>query len=875
MSNISIAVTADTASLEAQLALAKAAVRDFNSELSSVARQVNAAGEAVDSGLVSSLQNLAGQASAAKARVSEIKEAMGGAGGVFGGIQKSLEGALSPLTALTGGLGKIAEIAMTAFAVDRIAEWAKSVAEGGAQVLHLSQQLGMSTADISKLGYTAAAMGLDIGSVGTMFDRLEKNMVLARTGTGQQQAAFQALGISASELKNLSLDQVMDRIADSFSRAADGPDKTAIAIALMGRTGAQMIPVFDQGRAGLEKFNEEAEASGVVLHGTMAQGMEDSTIAMSALGQSTKGLGISLFELFKPAIDAIVNGLTEFIRSMNDSVRQGGALGEALKVLVAGFNGILLIIADLSTGFQILWQTGAAAIEALNDAVHGRFSQAMQDVQDRLHKAIDAANQFKETFIKLTSNTGSDLGQTSADDVPGPQKPKLDASALNTQDQITQLEAFKEKLEEVKAAMTEAGDSQLAIQQREVAMWREEVNNASLTAKEKLQAEQSYAQARIALYKAGAAEQIRDDEQAVQAARKGSQARITALQKEVDDAKRLYGAKSQEAMAAENKLTQAIQEAEQQRIQIEKQAADQSIKVADDNYKLQEAQLKLSVTQRKMTVQDETKALIDAENQRYEAVKAALEKILADEKLTDQQRTQVMDQLVQKQTQHLTNLTNINTRDAQQSARQWQQFSSSVGNSFASAVGSVLQGTATIGGAFQKMASQMVLSWIEAIVRMIAEWAVLEVVTEGNAGSLVQFMSGGGAGKGGGGLGGIFGSFASGAWNLPSDMLAMVHQGEMIIPSQDAPIARAFFSGQPMGTVQPPASLPAFQTAANANSVTTAAAAGGGGTVVNLHLSAIDGPSARSFLQNNAGAIVSQVATQVRNGNLALRPSSN
>ena len=56
-------------------------------------------------------------------------------------------------------------------------------------------------------------------------------------------------------------------MAEAFSRFADGPTKTAAAMALLGKTGADMIPILDKGKEGLDEFREVARRSGVEMAG--------------------------------------------------------------------------------------------------------------------------------------------------------------------------------------------------------------------------------------------------------------------------------------------------------------------------------------------------------------------------------------------------------------------------------------------------------------------------------------------------------------------------------------------------------------------------------------------------------------------------------
>lgn len=98
------------------------------------------------------------------------------------------------------------------------------------------------------------------------------------------------------------------------------------------------------------------------------------------------------------------------------------------------------------------------------------------------------------------------------------------------------------------------------------------------------------------------------------------------------------------------------------------------------------------------------------------------------------------------------------------------------------------------------------------------------------------------------GLGAGLFSAAGGAWNVPSDMLAMVHKQESILPAGIAQPMRDFFSGGG-----------------------ASGQGGGGGDNYAITVQAIDTQSGAQFLMSNAGVIAQGLARELRNGNAALR----
>ena len=101
------------------------------------------------------------------------------------------------------------------------------------------------------------------------------------------------------------------------------------------------------------------------------------------------------------------------------------------------------------------------------------------------------------------------------------------------------------------------------------------------------------------------------------------------------------------------------------------------------------------------------------------------------------------------------------------------------------------------------------------------------------------------------------GSFDVGTSYVPQTGLAMIHQGEIILPPD---ISAQVRSGQ--ATI-------------GAQGASGGYAAGGGGGAVNITLQAVDTQSGMQFLKNNAAAIASIVAGQIRNANSSLAGMRN
>jgi hypothetical protein len=156
----------------------------------------------------------------------------------------------------------------------------------------MSQKIGISTDELSKLAYAAKFSGVDIDSLQTGLVKLSKATIDAASGTGSASDAFKAIGVSVKDASgNLkSTEALIYDIADAFAKYEDGQGKVNVATDIFGKAGANLIPVFNGGRKGLQDMGLELEKlGGVVMPQAAAQAalFNDNLDKLSVLAKSS------------------------------------------------------------------------------------------------------------------------------------------------------------------------------------------------------------------------------------------------------------------------------------------------------------------------------------------------------------------------------------------------------------------------------------------------------------------------------------------------------------------------------------------------------------------------------------------------------------
>lgn len=211
--------------------------------------------------------------------------------------------------------------------VKNVAELEDKFGELAEQINRTSQMTGLTTDEVQQFNFAVTQTGGNSDSAASALLRLERNMSAAKDPTNAAALAFKAMGISATTAAGQTrpVQDVLNDLANYFNKTADGANKTALALQVGGRGFAQMIPLLDQGSAGLTKFNQELVETQSSMTGQQVESFEQYNQSLKLLGASWEGFKLAVATYFEPAAELVVNtlstilhGVTAVISAVND-----------------------------------------------------------------------------------------------------------------------------------------------------------------------------------------------------------------------------------------------------------------------------------------------------------------------------------------------------------------------------------------------------------------------------------------------------------------------------------------------------------------------------------------------------------------------------
>lgn len=246
----------------------------------------------------------------------------------------SVTGGMKSLGQIAGSLKGVLGSVFAGFTVLRVVGGLKSAVNEMDAAHKAAQKLGTSVENFTALKFAAGQSGIEVEALQTGLAKLSRTLDDAKGGMANAVDTFARLKIDPKQFKDPS--DALAVIADSFASMPDGVNKTALAMQLFGKAGAQMIPLLNQGANGIAELKREAEKLGVVISTETAIAAEKFNDNLDSLEKAAKGLGYTL------ATDSL-GALNDVVEAMAKGAKEAGLMGAAMALIkeINPFNDFL------------------------------------------------------------------------------------------------------------------------------------------------------------------------------------------------------------------------------------------------------------------------------------------------------------------------------------------------------------------------------------------------------------------------------------------------------------------------------------------------------------------------------------------------------
>lgn len=263
------------------------------------------------------------------ADISDLRRGLDGATGRVQGFRRSIE----PMVKTMAAVGAAA----TAAAVG-VAAFTKSGMNAIDAQAKLARQLDSTIGGLRGLQLASEDAGVATGVINSAMERFSARLGEAQRDTGQAKDALDRLGLSASNLASMDVDERMAVIADRVQQLGLSGAETADVLRQFGIRNREIVNLLRQGGDAIRNARQEIEDYGLAVDAVDAGAIEAANDALSRVGLVTESVRNALAVELAPVV-------LEIATRFNDAAREAGGMGDyisnAVQMSVQAIAGLL------------------------------------------------------------------------------------------------------------------------------------------------------------------------------------------------------------------------------------------------------------------------------------------------------------------------------------------------------------------------------------------------------------------------------------------------------------------------------------------------------------------------------------------------------
>jgi len=335
-------------------------------------------------------------------RISGLSSAGEGLSRIFsGGLSSGFTALGSSITALINPFTlAVAGFAAFAAAAASVINGLTSLEDRVEKLGNTADKLGTSFEFVQVLDEAARRSGTSIDTVSAAFGRLQKSVTGVDEESKAAATALGSIGVTAEQLQALAPEEQYKLIGARLAEIEDPAKRSATATQLFGKSGAELLPFFNNLGSAADDMQRFGAAVSTVDRGridNLGNAFDDVFVALQGLGQS-------VLLPFAGLVEGIVKAFSGFINIVT-AVAQ--AIGSVLGPVLDGIGAALGLVGDAINGtigfFRSFFTTAEETSKATAGVADGikrtaeeadALAKAFGESDKALNSAIDKAGEF-------------------------------------------------------------------------------------------------------------------------------------------------------------------------------------------------------------------------------------------------------------------------------------------------------------------------------------------------------------------------------------------------------------------------------------------------------------------------------------------------
>jgi hypothetical protein len=205
-----------------------------------------------------------------------------------------------------------------------------------ASIDDLSKRTGISAEIIQGYSLAANQSGVSLETFGKAVQKLTVNLGEAQTGNATAIKSFAELGLSVRDLSQLRPEQAFDAVVAAISRLPNPAQQAAAAVGLFGKSGVELVPIFQEGAGYLQQMTAEARRLGIVLSPQQTAGIATLDDSLQKAQLTLQAFSARVLSELAPSLTRAAEDAASFIAAI-DVKAVASAVSAAISDLAAAF----------------------------------------------------------------------------------------------------------------------------------------------------------------------------------------------------------------------------------------------------------------------------------------------------------------------------------------------------------------------------------------------------------------------------------------------------------------------------------------------------------------------------------------------------------
>ncbi len=216
----------------------------------------------------------------------------------------AVKSAFAKIAVATAAIGAAVMAARSAFGAFDAA------IEAGGALNDLSSRTGETAGNLMVLQRAFKNAGAGADAVGPTIDKLRKALSEAGNGGKEAQENFARLGLDFAAVSRMAPTDALRAVATALQRVPGDTERSALAMALFGRSGGELLPLLRALGSELETARNQLGSAPAIMDKTNAA-LDTIGDSMAAIGEKGKEFALGVMSKVAPALASITASIAE------------------------------------------------------------------------------------------------------------------------------------------------------------------------------------------------------------------------------------------------------------------------------------------------------------------------------------------------------------------------------------------------------------------------------------------------------------------------------------------------------------------------------------------------------------------------------------